>query len=314
MSGSGAPSLPDGAGPHSGLDSSSRTGSRSGTRSRSGTGSPNGRGPADRPSLPNALSAIIGMGGSSVDGGLSAPAVVLFDLDDTLFAHRGAVAAGIVRHLGSVGGAFAEADSTEAVTLWHALEEEHYHSYLAGTLDFQGQRRARVQDFAAVRGVELTDAEADAWFERYFVHYRESWCLHDDALPCLDALASTFPGIRFGLITNGDLAYQREKLLSTGLDSRVEHVIASGELGFAKPDPRIFAHACEAFGVTVHAAVYVGDRLRTDAIGAAAAGLTGVWLDRLGAEVPEAEAADAQHLGVIRITGLAALPAALAAP
>ena len=310
MSGSGAPSLPDGAGSRSGLDSSSRTGSRN------GTGSPNGRGPADRPSLPDALGAIISLDGTgdfSVVGGLSAPAVVLFDLDDTLFAHRDAVADGIVRHLRAAGGPFADADPTEAVTLWHALEEEHYHSYLAGTLDFQGQRRARVRDFAAAHGVELAEADTGPWFERYFLRYRESWHLHDDALPCLEALASAFPGIRFGLITNGDLAYQREKLQATGLDSRVEHVIASGELGFAKPDPRIFAHACEAFGVAAHAAVYVGDRLSTDAIGAAAAGLTGVWLDRHGAGVPEADAAEAQRLGVIRITGLASLTAALAA-
>lgn len=243
---------------------------------------------------------------------MSAPELVLFDLDDTLFAHRGAVEAGIVRHLGVVGGAFANADPTEAVTLWSALEEEHYHSYLAGALDFHGQRRARARDFAAAHGVELGEADASAWFEVYFTHYRDSWRLHADALPCLDALGAAFPGVRFGLITNGDLAFQGEKLRVTGLDRRVEHVIASGELGFAKPDPRIFVHACTVFGVSTEAAVYVGDRLRTDAIGAAAAGLTGVWLDRGAASVAPADAADAARLGIIRIDTLAALPAALA--
>jgi len=245
---------------------------------------------------------------------MSEPAVVLFDLDDTLFAHRGAVASGIVRHLGAVGGAFADADPTEAVTFWHALEEKHYHSYLAGSLDFHGQRRARAREFAAAHGVDLGDADAAAWFESYFEHYRDSWRLHDDALPCLDALEAQFPGIRFGLITNGDLAFQGEKLCRTGLGGRVEHVIASGELGFSKPDPRIFAHACAVFGVAPDAAVYVGDRLRTDAIGAAAAGLTGVWLDRAGPSVAPADAVDADRLGVIRIETLADLPAALALP
>ncbi|HAM27317.1 MAG TPA: HAD family hydrolase [Microbacteriaceae bacterium] len=244
--------------------------------------------------------------------GANGPSLVLFDLDDTLFAHRVAVAEGIQRHVGSVGGPFADTDAVDAVTLWHALEEQHYHSYLAGELDFQGQRRARARDFAAAHGVELTDGDASAWFDTYFLRYRESWRLHDDALPCLDTLAAAFPGIRFGLITNGELAFQGEKLRATGLDARIEHVIASGELGYAKPDPRIFVHACEVFGVAPQAAVYVGDRLRTDAIGAAAAGLTGVWLDRHGAAVAEADAAEARRLGVIRITGLAALPAALA--
>ena len=241
------------------------------------------------------------------------PRLVLFDLDDTLFAHSSAVVEGIERHLGSIGGAFAAADSALALDLWQSLEEEHYHSYLAGVLDYHGQRRARARDFAAAHGVTLDDGEALAWFESYLLHYRAGWRLHEDALPCLDALASRFPGIRFGLITNGDQAFQGEKLRDTGLDQRVEHVIASGSLGFAKPDPRIFLHACSVFGARPADAVYVGDRLRTDAIGAAAAGLTGVWLDRHGVAAPDTDAAEVRRLGVIRICGLAALPEALAA-
>ncbi len=266
------------------------------------------------------------------------PRVVLFDLDDTLFAHRNAVAEGILRHLQMTGGVFGAAEPAAAITLWGALEEEHYHSYLAGRLDFQGQRRARARDFAAEHGVELGEAEAGAWFDAYFVHYQESWSLHSDAIECLDTLESA--GVRLGLITNGDLAFQRRKLQATGLESRFEHVIASGSVGVAKPDPAIFLHACELFGVAPASAAYVGDRLRTDAIGAAAAGLTGVWLDRRGAseaaegrgaasramttataapavvatEAAPAETAEAARLGVIRITGLVALPAVLNLP
>ena len=39
--------------------------------------------------------------------------------------------------------------------------------------------------------------------------------------------------------------------------------------------------------------------------------LTGVWIDRYGAEVSEAKRAAADEIGVLRITGLAELPAAL---
>lgn len=241
------------------------------------------------------------------------PRLVLFDLDDTLFAHSRAVVEGIGRHLALLGGAFAGADSALALTLWQSLEEEHYHSYLAGALDYHGQRRARARDFAAAHGVTLDDGQALAWFDSYVRHYRAGWRLHEDALPCLDALASRFPGIRIGLITNGEPAFQAEKLRATGLDRRVEHVIASGSLGFAKPDPRIFEHACAVFGVPSAESVYVGDRLRTDAIGAAAAGLTGVWLDRDGVPADDADSAEARRLGVIRVAGLASLPAALAA-
>ncbi|WP_104191180.1 HAD family hydrolase [Cryobacterium sp. Y82] len=250
------------------------------------------------------------------------PRVVLFDLDDTLFAHRAAVADGILLHLDRVGGAFASSDRTAATVLWHALEEEHYHSYLAGALTFAGQRRARAQDFAASFEIVLTDTEADQWFDEYFQSYRSSWRLHDDALPCFEELSEVIPAVRFGLITNGDPVFQGDKIRRVGLGDRFEQVVTSGALGFAKPDARIFEHACALFGVPVEEAVYVGDRLRTDAVGAAAAGLTGVWLDRAGASAAAAagvaaaavaDTNDAARLGVLRIDTLASLSGLFAA-
>ena len=75
--------------------------------------------------------------------------------------------------------------------------------------------------------------------------------------------------------------------------------------------PSIFLHSCSVFGVTPSEAAYVGDRLHTDAIGAANAGLTGVWLNRSAAPTA-AERADASSAGVLVIESLASLPALLA--
>lgn len=240
------------------------------------------------------------------------PAVVLFDLDDTLFAHRAAVARGIEAHVASLGAPYDRMSTADTVTLWHDLEEHHYHSYLAGTLDYEGQRRARARDFAARHGIALDDAAASTWFTGYSERYVESWALHDDAIACLDELEARIPGVRFGLITNGDLTFQLRKIKGIGLDTRVESVIASGAVGVAKPDPAIFLHACHEFGVQPHDAAYIGDRLRTDAIGAARAGLTGVWLDRTGAEPAVADDAEASEAGVIRIRSLTELAPLLA--
>jgi putative hydrolase of the HAD superfamily len=205
--------------------------------------------------------------------------LALFDLDDTLMDHRGAVSRGILRHV-DLTGAFPLPDRDHAVALWHELEDRHYHRYLSKELSFAGQRRARALDFAAAHGVTLSDVEADAWFDSYFESYRGAWELFDDALPCLDRLEAA--GVRLGVITNGEADYQRVKLERTGLGDRFEHVIASGAVGVAKPDPRIFEHACALFGIGPDDALYVGDRLLTDAVGAASAGLTGVWLNRFG--------------------------------
>ena len=48
------------------------------------------------------------------------------------------------------------------------------------------------------------------------------------------------------------------------------------EVGWRKPDPRIFGSALDRLGVAAGDAVHVGDRLDADVGGAAAAGITTV--------------------------------------
>ncbi|WP_022893686.1 HAD family hydrolase [Agromyces subbeticus] len=238
--------------------------------------------------------------------------VILFDLDDTLMAHRAAVSAGLALHMRDLA---YEGDAAAASGHWHELEEEHYHSYLAGRLSFEGQRRARARDFALAHGEQLDEIGAGAWFDRYFERYRESWSLHDDALPALDAITAAVPGARFGVITNGELDFQLAKLDRLGIGSRFEHVIASGDVGVAKPDAEIFRIAVARFAADapVGAAVYIGDRFITDAVGAVRAGLIGVWLNRHGPDASEAMVeADAAASAVLEIASLDELPTLLA--
>lgn len=240
--------------------------------------------------------------------------VILFDLDDTLFDHQRAVSLGVTATRHATGGVVAAADDEAEIRRWHHLEELHYSRYLHGELDLQAQRRLRVQEFLLPHGLELGDADADAWYADYLLHYNGSWELHDDALQCLDELEALLPGVRFGIITNAELNYQQPKLDRLGLSQRMDHVIASGEVGVPKPDARIFRHACDLFGADPSTAVYIGDRLQTDARGAVDAGLTGVWVDR-GVVVPEPEdLADALASGVLRVSNLAELPALLTRP
>jgi putative hydrolase of the HAD superfamily len=91
------------------------------------------------------------------------------------------------------------------------------------------------------------------------------------------------------------------------------HVIASGDVGVAKPDARIFELAAAAFGVGVGACAYVGDRLRTDAAGADGAGMLGLWLDRPLESLGVPVEAGVVPPGVVRLTTLLELPAAVAA-
>jgi len=229
--------------------------------------------------------------------------LVLFDLDDTLFAHREAVNEGarsILRGLDAPPHPDLEPGE---VKRWTDLEELHYTRYLTGELDYLGQRRARARDFLEPYGVVFgADSDAESWFEFYLTGYRAAWAVHPETFHVLESLSDR----RLGIITNGELDFQLAKIEATGLTPFFEHVIASGEVGVTKPDRRIFETACDLFGVAPADAAYVGDRLHTDAIGAAQAGLRGIWLDRDGTTPSLRVEADAA--GIPDITTLTELP------
>lgn len=246
--------------------------------------------------------------------------LVLLDLDDTLLDHRGAVAVGIRGHLvasGAMSPDATAADVDAAVALWYALEEQHYHRYLAGELTYLGQRRARVRGFLAAQRsadaaedrAEPDDAATDAWFQGYLAGYEDAWRALPGAHDALDEIQLRHPGVVFGIVTNGERPQQSAKIARAGFADRVDVVVCSHDLGFAKPDPRIFHEACREAGVDPAEAVMVGDRLRTDARGAVAAGLGGVWLDLVGdGTSPDGAPVDTLPAGVQRTTSLAELP------
>ncbi|HEY1689493.1 MAG TPA: HAD family hydrolase [Solirubrobacteraceae bacterium] len=210
---------------------------------------------------------------------------VLFDLDGTLMDHDAARAVGIETHLS---GLLPGLEGDELARLgeeWQRLEALHYDEYARGECTYVEQRHRRVQGMHAVLGREpAEELSADAWFGGYLRHYRAAWRAFDDVLPTLAALAQAHPSVRFGVVTNGEGEPQRAKLAAIGLGERFRVVVASGEEGVAKPLAEIFARACERLGVEREQVAHVGDRLDLDAEGAAAAGLHGIWLDRLGHE------------------------------
>jgi putative hydrolase of the HAD superfamily len=209
---------------------------------------------------------------------------VLFDLDGTLMDHDAARVAGLQAHLAEC---LPELEAHELARLdeeWRRLEALHYDEYASGRCSFQEQRRRRAHGMHAALGRELgSDASADEWFAAYLHHYRAAWSAFEDTIPALDALVAANPEVKLAVVTNGEGEPQRAKLAAIGLAERFPLVVASGEVGVAKPDPAIFVLACERLGVGPAKAAHVGDRLDLDAHGAAAAGLRGIWLDRPGA-------------------------------
>jgi REG-2-like HAD superfamily hydrolase len=103
--------------------------------------------------------------------------------------------------------------------------------------------------------------------------------LFDDALPAMDALSTR--GVKLGVISNFE-SWLRVMLDHLGITKRFDVIAISGDLGWEKPDTRIFKWAMEEAGAEPHECLHVGDSPHFDAIPAQELGMTGVLIDRWG--------------------------------
>jgi putative hydrolase of the HAD superfamily len=103
-------------------------------------------------------------------------------------------------------------------------------------------------------------------------------------------------GRRLALITNGAGDAQRRKIARFELADLFDAILVEGELGFGKPDERVYRRALSALGVKASDAWMVGDNLEWDVAAPQKLGMSGVWVDARGRGVPEQSAVKPDHI------------------
>jgi putative hydrolase of the HAD superfamily len=210
---------------------------------------------------------------------------VLFDLDDTLHddtdAYRRA-AADVAREVALATSVSAErvlaAYIAEAERFWKMLSQDHLGTPLGGV-------RERMWA-AALADSGIADPALAARCSAAYLTYRKRYLkLWPGVAELLAELRSK--GCKLGLITNGFAETHHEKIELLGLTASFDAIFIADEVGMVKPDPRLFAHACERLGVAPERSVMVGDRYHRDVTGAHAAGLATIWLDIHAERIPE---------------------------
>ena len=115
---------------------------------------------------------------------------------------------------------------------------------------------------------------------KHFGLTKTPWHLEDE-IPYTDAQSTLAAlrqmGYKLGIIANQKLG-TAERLENWGLLQYFDVIAASAEVGYAKPDKRIFEKALEMAGCTARESVMVGDRLDNDIIPAKALGMKTVWI------------------------------------
>jgi 2-haloacid dehalogenase len=125
------------------------------------------------------------------------------------------------------------------------------------------------------------DADIDKVSRDYLKHLSQQGPLLEHALEIIQALSKNYQML---LLTNGLKEVQRPRFNASVLEPYMTDIIVSGEVGFAKPDPRIFDAAFEVIGQPdKHEVLMIGDSLSADIQGGLNYGLDTCWYNPNGA-------------------------------
>lgn len=161
--------------------------------------------------------------------------------------------------------------------------------------------RYRIQKAFEDFGITVTDEEAME-FQHAYGREQKRIALSKTMERLLDMCKDS--GTAMGVITNGPSEHQWGKVEALGLGRWIPegNIIVSGDVGYAKPDSRIFRCAEERMGLDRAAAYYIGDSFGNDMEGAQNAGWKTVWMNRrnhrlpVGGAMPDVVAVDEEGL------------------
>ncbi|WP_106769738.1 HAD family hydrolase [Paenibacillus faecalis] len=204
---------------------------------------------------------------------------VFFDLDDTLYDH-------LIPFYKVVQTIVQPEDDFPYEAAYHRLR--YYSDKLALELGGAGsdEYRQAVEEMRCRRfqlalqefDIELSPEQA-ASMQAAYIGCQYEIDMFEGAQELLKYLADS--GYIVGLITNGTQEHQMKKIAAMNLENIIpsDRLFISGDVGWDKPDRRIFAHVNELTGTRPEHSYYVGDSWRNDVIGALAAGWHVIWFN-----------------------------------
>lgn len=205
----------------------------------------------------------------------SRPAV-LWDLDDTLYSRADAAKKlfpGMFR--ACLYENRSEAFINDAVAFM--MTQAHRHS-----VTHEDAFRALLERYPSDRPYVRADC-----IDYYYAHIRDFIVPFPEIVPILERLQAQ--GVKTAIVTNITpelLDHQKKKVKALGVAHLFDAIVYSAELGIRKPDRRIFDHAAAMLGVANEDCLFVGDDPDSDIVGALAAGMDAVWLDRYRSDNP----------------------------
>lgn len=202
---------------------------------------------------------------------------VLLDVDDTLLDTRAAMTTGAQAGVSAVWPSLSAEKAHEVAVVFYEDGGRHFPRFTRGEIDFRTMRYSRLTYAADLLELPAIPVAAPEVFEEAFrPAFHAAQRVFEDVRPFLAACQDA--GLAVGALTNSSQAMTADKLAAAGLSFEV--VVTRDTLGYGKPAPEVFHHACALLGTASERTIYVGDEYDIDVVGAAAAGMIPVWVNR----------------------------------
>lgn len=205
---------------------------------------------------------------------------VLFDMFDTLVlieknhafyspslkrAHRFLVKNGVDVRFRAFRNAYIKARDELYVEADANLEEPHFNQRISKALENLGY-------------VDVENKVVAGTTNEFCEGFMEYVRIDDHTKNTLQKLHGKY---KLGIVSNFAIPECVDKLLKKhGLDTFFNVVVVSGAVNKRKPSPEIFQKALEKLGVSAENTVFVGDTVDADVIGAKAAGMKSIFIER----------------------------------
>jgi putative hydrolase of the HAD superfamily len=216
------------------------------------------------------------------------PQAILLDLDDTIIDDSGPIPG---CWEGACAGACTEFEGIDVEEVYRAIERTRAwfwsdpERHRRGRLDLEG-----ASEEVAARSLEAIGAPNPVLAGRIAARYRERRETAWQPLPFALETVRWFreSGCRLALVTNGGAATQQRKIARFGLADLFDAILIEGELGYGKPEPRIYEQALAALAAKPANAWMIGDHLEWDVAQPQELGLRAIWIDVRGRGLPSA--------------------------
>lgn len=110
-------------------------------------------------------------------------------------------------------------------------------------------------------------------------HFPNCFFISQDTIKIINTLKTQ---VSMAIITNGVTQRQKAKIIHTNLDSYFDIILISEEVGYSKPDRRIFELALNKLNVQPEETLFIGDDLEKDISGCQNVNINGIWFNPYG--------------------------------